>query len=241
MRLQHTEKVLSEQEVAPKIAEPEKPLGVVSVCAGAGLKDVFLNLGVDQVISGGQTMNPSTQDILEAVNKVPAETVFVLPNNKNIIMAAQQVDALTPKNVVVIPSKTVPQGVTAMLSFAPEGSVEENTAALTEALDTVDTMQITYAARNSDFDGYDIHEGDYLALCGSQLFGTSQDIKVLLKSLAEKVRDDGKEYITIYYGEDVKEKHAQKAADLFADICPNADVNLLSGGQPVYYYLISAE
>ena len=241
MRLQHTEKVLSEQEIAPKIAEPEKPLGVVSVCAGAGLKDVFLNLGVDQVISGGQTMNPSTQDILEAVNKVPAETVFVLPNNKNIIMAAQQVDALTPKNVVVIPSKTVPQGVTAMLSFAPEGSVEENTAALTEALDTVDTMQITYAARNSDFDGYDIHEGDYLALCGSQLFGTSQDIKVLLKSLAEKVRDDGKEYITIYYGEDVKEKHAQKAADLFADICPNADVNLLSGGQPVYYYLISAE
>ena len=241
MRLQHTEKVMTEKEKAPKIAEPEKPLGVVSVCAGDGLADVFLNLSVDQIISGGQTMNPSTQDILEAVNKVPAETVFVLPNNKNIIMAAEQVDALTPKNVIVIPSKTVPQGVTAMLGFNPEGSIEENTEALTEALGTVDTMQITYAARNSDFDGYDIHEGDYLALYGSQLFGTSQDIKVLLKSLAEKVRDDGKEYITIYYGADVKEKHAQKAADLFADICPNADVNLLNGGQPVYYYLISAE
>ncbi len=241
MRLQHTEKVMTEAEKAPKIAEPEKPLGVVSVCAGDGLADVFMNLGVDQIISGGQTMNPSTQDILEAVNKVPAETVFVLPNNKNIIMAAEQVDALTPKKVVVIPSKTVPQGVTAMLSFNPEGSIEENTEALTEALGIVDTMQITYAARNSDFDGYDIHEGDYLALYGSQLFGTSQDIKVLLKSLAEKVRDDGKEYITIYYGTDVKEKHAQKAADLFADICPNADVNLLNGGQPVYYYLISAE
>ena len=241
MRLQHTEKVMTENEKAPKIAEPEKPIGVVSVCAGDGLADVFLNLGVDQIISGGQTMNPSTQDILEAVNKVPAETVFVLPNNKNIIMAAEQVDALTPKKVIVIPSKTVPQGVTAMLSFNPEGSIEENTEALTEALPTVDTMQITYAARNSDFDGYDIHEGDYLALYGSQLFGTSQDIKVLLKSLAEKVRDDGKEYITIYYGADVKEKHAQKAADLFADICPNADVNLLNGGQPVYYYLISAE
>ncbi len=241
MRLQHTEKVMTESEKEPKIAEPEKALGVVSVCAGAGLADVFLNLGVDQIISGGQTMNPSTQDILEAVNKVPAETVFVLPNNKNIIMAAEQVDALTPKNVVVIPSKTVPQGVTAMLGFNPEGSVEENTDALTEALGAVDTMQITYAARNSDFDGYDIHEGDYLALYGSQLFGTSRDIKVLLKSLAEKVRDDGKEYVTIYYGEDVKEKHAQKAADIFADICPNADVNLLSGGQPVYYYLISAE
>ena len=241
MRLQHTEKVMSEQEMAPQIAEPEKALGVVSVCAGDGLADVFMNLGVDQIISGGQTMNPSTQDILEAVNKVPAETVFILPNNKNIIMAAEQVAGLTPKAIVVIPSKTVPQGVTAMLSFNPEGSIEENTEALTEALGTVDTMQITYAARNSDFDGHDIHEGDYLALYGNQLFGTSKDIKVLLKSLAEKVRDDGKEYITIYYGADVKEKHAQKAADLFADICPNADVNLLNGGQPVYYYLISAE
>ena len=241
MRLQHTEKVMSEQELAPKIAEPEKPLGVVSVCAGTGLADVFENLGVDGIISGGQTMNPSTQDILEAVNKVPAETVFVLPNNKNIIMAAQQVDALTPKHVIVIESKTVPQGVTAMLSFNPEGSAEENREAMTEALGTVDTMQITYAARNSDFDGYDIHEGDYLAMYGSSLFGTSQDIRVLLRGLAEKVRDEGKEYITIYYGADIKEKHAQKAADLFAEICPDADVNLLNGGQPVYYYLISAE
>ncbi len=241
MRLQHTEKVMTEAEKAPKIAEPEKPFGAVSVCAGDGIADVFMNLGVDGIISGGQTMNPSTQDILEAVNKVPAETVYVLPNNKNIIMAAQQVDALTPKKVVVIESKTVPQGITAMLSFNPDGTEEENTAAMTECLSTVDTMQITYAARNSDFDGYDIHEGDYLALYGSQLFGTSQDIKVLLKSLAQKVRDDGKEYITIYYGENVKEKHAQKAADLFAEICPNADVNLLNGGQPVYYYLISAE
>ena len=241
MRLQHTEKVMTEAEKAPKIAEPVKPFGVVSVCAGDGLADVFCNLGVDGIISGGQTMNPSTQDILEAVNKVPAETVFVLPNNKNIIMAAQQVDALTPKHVVVIPSKTVPQGITAMLSFNPEGTEEENISALTEALGTVETMQITYAARNSDFDGHDIHEGDYLALYGSALFGTSKDITVLLKSLAEKVRDNEKEYITIYYGADVEEKHAQKAADIFADICPDADVNLLSGGQPVYYYLISAE
>ena len=241
MRLQHTEKVMSEQELAPKIAEPEKPFGVVSVCAGAGLADVFMNLGVDGIISGGQTMNPSTQDILEEVNKVPAETVYVLPNNKNIIMAAEQVDALTPKHVVVIPSKTVPQGVTAMLSFNPEGTEEENTQALTEALATVDTMQITYAARNSDFDGYTIHEGDFLAMYGGVLFGTSRDIKVLLRSLAEKVRDEGKEYITIYYGADIQEKHAQKAADLFAEMCPDADVNLLSGGQPVYYYLISAE
>ncbi len=241
MRLQHTEKVMTEAEKAPKIAEAEKPLGVVSVCAGDGIADVFRNLGVDGIISGGQTMNPSTQDILEAVNQVPADTVFVLPNNKNIIMAAQQVDALTPKKVVVIPSKTVPQGITAMLSYNAEGSEEENIEALTEALGTVDTMQITYAARNSDFDGYDIHAGDYLAIFGSSLFGTSKDVKVLLRSLAEKVRDDGKEFITIYYGADIQEKHAQKAADLFADICPEADVNLINGGQPVYYYLISAE
>ena len=240
MRLQHTEKVMSEQELAPKIAEPEKALGVVSVCVGDGIGDVFMNLGVDGLISGGQTMNPSTQDILEVVNQVPAETVFVLPNNKNIIMAAQQVDALTPKNVVVIESKTIPQGITAMLSFNPEGTVEENTEALTEALGMVETMQITYAARNSDFDGHLIHEGDYLAIWNG-LFGTSKDIKVLLKSLAEKVRDEGREYITIYYGADISEKHAQKAADLFSDICPDADVNLINGGQPVYYYLISAE
>ena len=241
MRLQHTEKIMSEQEKSPKIAEPEKTFGVVSVCAGDGLADVFRDLGVDGIISGGQTMNPSTQDILEAVNAVPAETVFVLPNNKNIIMAAEQVDALTPKHVVVIPSKTVPQGITAMLSFNPEGTEEENVEALTEALGTVDTMQITYAARDSDFDGHDIHEGDYLAIYGSALFGTSQDIKVLMEALAQKVRDAGKEYITIYYGEDIKEKHAQKAANLFQSVCPDAEVNLLRGGQPVYYYLISAE
>ena len=243
MRLQHSDKVLeaTAPEKEPEIAEPEKPLGVVSVCAGEGLAEVFRNLGVDGIISGGQTMNPSTEDILKVVNTVPAETVFVLPNNKNIIMAAQQVDALTPKKVVVISSKTVPQGITAMLSFNPEGTAEENEAALTEALSTVDTMQITYAARDSDFDGHDIHEGDYLAIFGSALFGTDKDIAVLLKGLAEKVRESGKEYITIYYGADMDEAQAQQAADIFASVCPDADINLLSGGQPVYYYLISAE
>ena len=241
MRLQHTEKVLSEEQAAPAVAAPEKPFGVVSVCAGEGLAAVFRDLGVDGIISGGQTMNPSTQDILEAVNKVPAETVYVLPNNKNIIMAAEQVDELTEKHVVVIPSKTVPQGVTAMLSFNPEGTEDENTEALTEALATVDTMQITYAARNSDFDGYDIHEGDYLAMYGSGLFGTGTDVSQLLRQLAEKVKESGKEYITIYYGEDTTEEQGQMAADIFAEVCDGADVNLLPGGQPVYYYLISAE
>ena len=241
MRLQHTEKVMNEADKAPKIAEPEKTFGVVSVCAGDGLADVFGNLGVDGIISGGQTMNPSTQDILEVVNKVPAEIVYVLPNNKNIIMAAEQVDALTPKKVVVIPSKTVPQGITAMLSFNPEGTEEENTEALTEALATVDTMQITYAARNSDFDGHNIQEGDYLAIVGSSLFGTDKNIDVLLKALAQKVQNDQKEFITVYYGEDIKEQDAEAAAEVFRASCPDADVNVIRGGQPVYYYLIAAE
>ena len=241
MRLQHTEKVMSQQELQPKIAPPEKKYGAVAVCAGDGIASVFKDLGVDGVISGGQTMNPSTQDILLVVNQVPAETVFVLPNNKNIIMAAQQVDALTEKRVVVIPSKTIPQGITAMLSFDSEADEQTNTQAMTEALGTVDTMQITYAARDSDFDGFNIHQGDYLAMYGSSLFGTSRSLSELLKGLAEKVRDAGKSYITIFYGADTTEKQAQKAADIFGKLCPNADINLLSGGQPVYYYLISAE
>ena len=244
MRLQHTEKVMEVAPAEPKepvIAEPTKETGVVAVCAGKGLENVFRDLGVDGIVSGGQTMNPSTQDILAVVNSVPANTVYVLPNNKNIIMAAEQVDALTPKHVVVIPSKTVPQGVTAMLNFNPDGEETENVEAMTESLATVDTMQITYAARNSDFDGYDIQEGDYLAMVGSSLFGNSKDIYVLIRALAEKVREEGKSHITLYYGQDIKEKQAQKAMQIFADLCPDADVNLLPGGQPVYYYLISAE
>ncbi len=241
MRLQHTEKILSEQELEPKIAAPEKKFGVVSVCVGDGIASVFRDLGADGLISGGQTMNPSTQDILTAVNKVPAETVFVFPNNKNIIMAAEQAVSLTEKKIVVIPSKTIPQGITALLSFDPDASEEDNVAAMTEALGNVDTMQITYAARNSDFDGFQIHEGDYLAMYGSSLFGTSRDIMNLVKDLAQKVQDEGKEFVTIFYGADTSEKQAQKAADVFTKTCPNAEINLLPGGQPVYYYLISAE
>ena len=241
MRLQHTEKVMSEQEMQPKIAPPEKKLGAVAVCAGDGIASVFKDLGVDGVIAGGQTMNPSTQDILTVVNQVPAEVVFVFPNNKNIIMAAQQVDPLTEKRVIVIPSKTIPQGITAMLSYDPEGSVEANQESMTQALGNVDTMQVTYAARDSDFDGHQIRQGDYLAMFGNALFTTSRDLTTVLKRLAEKVRDTGREYITIFYGQDITQKQADKAADIFAKTCPNADVNLLSGGQPVYYYLISAE
>lgn len=241
MRLQHTEKVLSEQELQPKIAAPEKKFGVVSVCAGDGIASVFKDLGVDGIISGGQTMNPSTQDILSAVNQVPAEIVFVFPNNKNIIMAAEQVDPLTEKKVIVIPSKTIPQGITAMLSYDPEGSEEGNVEAMTEALDNVDTMQVTYAARDSDFDGYDIHQGDYMGMFGKSLFAVSKDINTVLQALAEKIRESGREYVTIFYGEDITEKQAEKTARIFGETLPGVDINLISGGQPVYYYLISAE
>ncbi len=242
MRLQHTEKVMSEQELQPQQpAEPEKKFGAVAVCAGEGLASVFRDLGVDGIISGGQTMNPSTQDILTVINQVPAETVFVFPNNKNIIMAAEQTEPLTDKHVVVIPSKTVPQGITAMLGFDPDGTEENNVAAMTDALANVDTVQITYAARDSDYDGYQIHQGDYLAMFNGALFASGRDLNAVLRAVAEKVQDGGKEYITIFYGADIQEKQAEKAAAIFTEVCSGADINLLSGGQPVYYYLISAE
>ena len=241
MRLQHTEKVMDEQEMAQKEAPAEKKYGLVAVCAGKGLESVFRDLGVDHVVSGGQTTNPSTEDILEQIMRTPAETVFVFPNNKNIIMAAEQTVPLTSKKVVVIPSKTVPQGITALLSFDPDAEEEALTEVMTEALANVETMQITYAARDSDFDGHDIHAGDYLALDGSGLFGTDRDLDALLRALAEKVAGEGREFITIYYGADTTEEQAHRALDIFTEACPDADVNLISGGQPVYYFMISAE
>ncbi len=241
MRLQHTEKLLSEAERNNQVAPAEKKYGMVAVCAGDGLSSVFKDLGADQVIKGGQTMNPSTQDIAMAINHTPAETVFVFPNNKNIIMAAEQAQPLTEKQVVVVRSRTIPQGISAMLAFDPEASVEDNLMAMREARHNVSTMQITYAARNSDFDGFAIHKGDYLALYGSALFGTSRDVNSLLKGLAEKIAGEGKEIITIIYGEDIDEKTAEKTLKIFEKLCPDAEISLINGGQPVYYYLISAE
>ncbi len=223
-----------------RIAAPEKEYGVVSVCAGEGIAAMFRDLGVDHIVSGGQTMNPSTEDILKMIDATPAEVVFVLPNNKNIHMAAQQCEPLSEKRVVVIPTTTVPQGITAMLNMDPSASVEENVETITAAIEGVTTMQITYAARNSDFDGYAINEGDYLALCGG-LFGTDRDIKVLLRSLAERAKELDSEFITIFYGEDITEEEAQEAEGIFQEVCSEAEVTVLSGGQPVYYYLISAE
>ena len=229
-------------ETGHVVAAPEKKYGFLAVCAGEGLATVFKDLGVDYVVSGGQTMNPSTESILEGVDKIPAETVFVLPNNSNIIMAAQQCDALTEKNVIVIPTKTVPQGITAMMNVDFEAAeAEDITTAMVESLPTVTTAQITYAARNSDFDGFDIKEGDYLALEEGKLFGTDNQLNVLLEKLAEDAKSREASFISLYYGEDVQEEDAQKAAEVFQNICPDAEIMVLSGGQPVYYYIISME
>ena len=227
---------------APVKAAPEKKYGFVAVCAGQGLEAVFRDLGVDGVISGGQTMNPSTEDILREVDKTPAEIVYVLPNNKNIIMAAEQcVRLCEDKRVVVLPSKTVPQGISAMLAVDLDAQEEDNTQAMTEALQNVHTAEVTYAARDSDFGGFTIQQGDYLALEEHQLFGTDQDLDTLLTRLAQAPEHQDAGFITIFYGEDVTEEQAQKAADIFTEACPSAEINLLPGGQPVYYYMISAE
>ena len=240
--LEAVEKELENQPAKQEApAEPEKRYGSVAVCAGAGLAGVFRDLGVDEIIEGGQTMNPSTEDILHAIEKTPAEIVFVLPNNKNIIMAAQAAAELASREVVVIPTKTVPQGISAMLAFDASMEPEENEAAMTDCLSGVMTMQITYAARDSDFDGFDIHAGDYLGLCDGALAGTTREITTLLASLADKAAEAGKEFINIFYGADIQEPDAEAALELFRQHAPDAEVNLVSGGQPIYYYLISAE
>ena len=230
------------QEEERWIAAPEKKYGAVAVCAGEGMAGLFRDLGVDGIISGGQTMNPSTEDILKEIDHTPAEIVFVLPNNKNIIMAAQQCVRLAEgKQVVVLPSRTVPEGISAMLALDPDADVDQNAAAMEEALKNVHTSEVTYAARDSDFDGFDIKAGDYMALSGGQLFGTDTDLNALMAKLAGDSRQQDAEFINIFYGEDVQEADAQQVLDIFQKACPNAEINLLSGGQPVYYYTISAE
>ena len=225
-----------------KIAAPEKKYGVVAVAAGDGLAAVSKDQGADGAISGGQTMNPSTDDIMKVIDATPAEIVFVLPNNGNIIMAAQQCIPLAEgKQVVVLPTKTVPQGISALMVMDLDASQEDNVAAMTEAIGNVHTSEITYAARDSDFDGFAIKQGDYLALTEHQLFGTDQNLDTLLRRLAEADAQQSAEFINIFYGEDVSEDDAQKALALFTECCPNAEITLLSGGQPVYYYMISAE
>ena len=224
------------------VAAPEKRYGFLAVCAGDGLAAVFRDLGVDRIVSGGQTMNPSTEAILREIDQTPSEVVFVLPNNKNIVMAAQQCVGLSEKEVIVVPTATVPQGISAMMSVDPEEPDAQSVLrAMTDAASNVTTAQITYAARNSDFDGFAINEGDYLALCDGKLLGTDRSLDVLLERLAHLAADKSAEFITVYAGEGVSDEDAARAAALFETVCPDAEVSALSGGQPVYYYIVAIE
>jgi hypothetical protein len=225
----------------PDPVPAEKPIGTVCVCAGAGLEELFRQLGADGIVSGGQTMNPSTEDILRAVNLVPAETVFVFPNNKNIIMAAEQCDPLTTKTVIVVPTKTIPQGVSAMMRLSPDSSPEALMEDFNDALGSVHTAQVTYAARDSDFDGHDIHAGEYLTLLDGALVGSFASTEEVVSHLADVIAPLDPEFVTVYYGQDVSDGDAQVFSEALGARFDQAETSLIPGGQPVYYYIISVE
>ncbi len=225
-----------------KSVAPEKPVGFVSVAAGEGLSALFSDLGADIVVSGGQTMNPSTDDILRAIEATPAETVFVLPNNKNIIMAAEQAIPLATRNVIVIHTRTIPQGVTAMLNFDPDASDNDNAIAMQTAIENVQTGQITFAARDSDFDGKPIHQGELLALANGKIVFTETDLELCVYKLTKQLVNKQSEFMTIFYGEDITEAQAERVQAKIEEKFGNKlEITLVNGGQPVYYYILSVE
>lgn len=225
-----------------KSVTPEKPVGFVSVAAGEGLSALFTDLGADVVVSGGQTMNPSTDDILRAIESTPAETVFVLPNNKNIIMAAEQAIPLASRKVIVIHTRTIPQGVTAMLNFDPEASDDDNAINMGNAINNVSTGQITFAARDSEFDGKKINQGDLLALDNGKIVFTETDLEACLLKLAKQLVKSGSEFMTVFYGQDVSEEQAEAlGAVLTEKFGSKVEITMVNGGQPVYYFIISVE
>ncbi|MBP3336110.1 MAG: DAK2 domain-containing protein [Ruminiclostridium sp.] len=228
------------QKLAP--AEPTKDFGFVSVTSGAGLEDLFKDLGVDVIVRGGQTMNPSTEDILEAINATPARNIFVLPNNKNIIMAAEQAVKLTDRNVIVLQTRTIPQGITAMLAFDESNDFRTNGANMTKALDNVGSGSITFAVRDSDFEGKQIKKGEILAMENGKLAFVEKDVTKALIKITKKLIRSGSSYITVIYGSDVTDETAQTAFEaLRAKISDDIEIVLVNGGQPVYYYLVSVE
>ncbi|MDO4353590.1 MAG: DAK2 domain-containing protein [Clostridia bacterium] len=223
-------------------AAPQKHYGIVAICAGDGMTKLFSDLGADAVVTGGQTMNPSTEDILREIERTPAETVFVLPNNKNIIMAAEQcIPLCEDRQVVVIPTKTVPQGITAMLNYDESAGLTELQEQMSESIQSVHTAQVTYAARDSDFDGHTIKEGEYLALLDGKLVGSYKEMSVLMEELGKAIEGFEPELVTLYYGQDVDAQDANDAAEALSGLLPDAEVSAVSGGQPVYYYMISVE
>ena len=252
MRLEHQEKLfkMSEKEEAQAMepvnvvapAEPAKPVGFLAVSVGDGVNEIFKSLGVDYIIEGGQTMNPSTADILDAVDKVNAETIFILPNNKNIILAANQAAELTTdKNLLVIPTKTIPQGITAVINYVPELSAEENEATMMEEIGNVKTGQVTYAVRDTMIDDKEIKQGDYMGIGDKGILSVGQDMCQVTEDMVAAMVDEESELISVYYGSDVAEEDAQKLSDALAEKYPDCDVELQFGGQPIYYYVISVE
>lgn len=248
MKYQHSENIRSaEEEKAESDSETAqepvelKKYGVVAVSAGDGLTEVFKSVNVDKVVQGGQTMNPSTQDLLDAANSVHAKIIYILPNNKNIILAAEQVNDICDKKVIVIPTKNIPQGISAMLAFDPDADEDANTEAMTEMMNSVKCGQVTFAARDSAVGGLEIHKDDVMGMFGSEIVELGSDINDVSEKLAEKMIDEETALITIYYGADTDEQSAQKLADAISEKHSDIDVSVVKGGQPVYYYMIAAE
>ena len=252
MREEHQEKLIKD---AAKVAEqqkfeeeerkkmvPPKPVGFISVSIGEGIGEIFRELGVDYLIEGGQTMNPSTEDMLRAIEEVNAETIYILPNNKNIILAANQAKLLTKdKEVIVIPTKTVPQGITAVVTYSAEASVEENTEAMSEEIKNVKTGQITYAVRDTHIDDKEIHEGDIMGIGDSGMLAVGQNVNETVLETLKRMVEDESELISVYFGEDVTEEDAEALVEKVQTAFPNCEVELNDGGQPIYYYLLSVE
>ncbi|MFR5602517.1 MAG: DAK2 domain-containing protein, partial [Lachnospiraceae bacterium] len=252
MREEHEEKLIKDaskkaddekkaQEEA-KAAEPRKPYGFIAVSIGEGLGDIFRGIGADYLIEGGQTMNPSTEDMLNAIDQVHADTIFILPNNKNIILAAQQAQSLVEdKEIIVVPSKTVPQGITALINFTPDLSPEENTENMVQEMSRVKTGQVTYAVRNTNIDGMEITEGDIMGIGDHGMLAVGKSIDSTTIDTLDAMVDDDSELISIYYGSDVSSEDADRILQAALDRYPDCDVELHSGGQPIYYYLMSVE
>ena len=248
MRLEHHEKVIKEaekmaaQQAAERTKKKKKEVGFISVSVGEGMGEIFKELGADYLIQGGQTMNPSTEDMLKAIEQVNAKNIFIFPNNKNIILAANQARDLTEdKNIVVIPAKTIPQGISAMISYVPEKTVEENTAEMMEAIGNVKTGQVTYAVRDTRIDDQEIHQGDIMGIGDKGILAVGQDIQNVAVEMTGKMTDEDCELISIYYGAEVTEADAEEISSRLEELYPDYDIEINYGGQPIYYYVISVE
>ena len=247
MREEHNERLemaasVAPAQEAPKAEEPRKEYGFIAVSVGEGLSEIFKGIGVDYMIEGGQTMNPSTEDMINAIDKVNADVIYIFPNNKNIILAAEQAKYLVEdKQIIVVPSKTIPQGIAAMISFSPEAGPEENLENMVEEMGRVHTGQITYAVRNTNIDGMEIREGDIMGIGDSGMLAVEQDVETAVLKTLERMVDEDSELISVYFGADVEEADAESLLEQIEEAYPDCEVELNNGGQPVYYYLLSVE